>query len=155
MCRRETEEREKKIESARGTMGRGKSGSEAPAFSRLVKSVIPSKYSKTSVFVRLATKLVHMTKMSILRTIFKKARFRCRDEWLKREKKICFLKYENTCGQDLSQLSVARVPILCFRNPCNTLCLPPLPLQKRNRINYCFQMLLLRRTASVPSIKNI
>ena len=29
----------------------------------------------------------------------------------------------------------------------NTLCLPPLPLQKRNRINYCFQMLLLRRTA--------
>ena len=81
MCSRETEpEREKKIESARGTMGRGKSGSEAPAFSRLVKSVTPSKYSKTSVFVRLATKLVHMTKMSILRTIFEKVRFRCRDE---------------------------------------------------------------------------
>ena len=88
MCRRETEEREKKIESARGTMGRGKSGSEAPAFSRLVKSVIPSKNSKTSVFVRLATKLVHMTKMSILRTIFEKVRFRCRDEWLKREKNL-------------------------------------------------------------------
>ena len=133
MCRRETEEREKNIESARGTMGRGKRGSEAPAFFRLVKLVTPSTYSKTSVFVRLATKLVHMTKMSILWTIFEKVRFRCRDERLTgKEKKICFLKYEDTYGQDQSQLSVAPVPILCFRNPHNTLRLPSLPLQKKS-----------------------
>ena len=37
MCRGETKEREENIESARGTMGRGKRGSEAPAFFRLVK----------------------------------------------------------------------------------------------------------------------
>lgn len=59
--------------------------------------------------------------MSILRTIFEKVRFRCRDERLKRGKKSFFLKYEDTCGQDKSQLSVARVPILCFRNPHNKL----------------------------------
>ena len=80
------------------------------------------------IFLRLATKLVHMTRMSI----FEKVRFRCRDERLKREKKICFPKYEDTCGQDQSQLSVARVPILCFRIPHNTLCLPPLPLPKKS-----------------------
>ena len=37
LCRRETKEREENIESARWTMGRGKRGSEAPAFFRLVK----------------------------------------------------------------------------------------------------------------------
>ena len=41
-----------------------------------------------------------------------------------------------------SLFSVFETPIIH-----NTLCLPPLPLQKRKRINYCFQMLLLRRTA--------
>ena len=93
-----------------------------------------------------------MTKMSIVGTIFEKVRFRCRDERLTgKEKKICFLKYEDTCEQDQSQLSVARVPILCFRNPHNTLCLPCLPLQK-NRINYCFQMFL--GGLHILSIKN-
>ena len=29
-------------------------------------------------------------------------------------------------------VSVARVPILCFRNPHNTFCLPCLPLQKKS-----------------------
>ena len=127
-------------------MGRGKRGSEAPAFFRLVK------FYSIKVFENLRFRPSGNEIGSYDKhdpgDHFRKSAFSVPGRRLTgKEKKLCFLKYEDTCRQDQSQLSVARVPILCFRNPCNTLCLPPLPLQKRNRINYCFQMLLLRRTA--------